>query len=448
MLALIAVLAPIHSYAATAPGVVWEHIYTAPGDSGANCIANTSDGGFIVTGYTHQMGDNNSSMFLMKTDSLGNMTWDKIFGGGLYDASGFSVVQAPDGGYTAVGYIDQPKTQQDVYLVKTDANGNQLWNKTYGGPQNDVGYWVANTPDGGYIITGYTYSFIGNMQVYLIKTDANGNMEWNQTFGGGVKDCGNSVEPTQDGGYIIAGYTRTYGHQTTQFMDTGGEDVWLIKTNSNGTEQWNRTYGGSDFDAAYAVIQSSDGGYMLAGDTYSYGLGNNNGSVSSNSDQVLVGGNSTNSNANVWLIKTDSNGSEQWNETFGGINDDGAFSVIETPDGGYVTTGVTHSYGSGNSSIYTIKVNSTGGEEWTSVLGGSYDNGGQSIVATGDGGYVIAGYTQQSNNGYDEVLLFKLGNSTATVTKNSPDSSIYVIGIFLGVIVIGFLAWFVFLRKK
>jgi len=195
---------------------------------------------------------------------------------------GYSVEQTQDGGYIIAGYtysFGAGEEDADVYLIKTDAYGNVEWTKTYGGSSYDYGNSVQQTQDGGFIIAGATYSFgAGGCDVYLIKTDAYGNVEWTNTYGGSDYDGGYSVQQTKDGGYIIAGYTCSFG--------ASGCDVYLIKTNANGNVEWTKTYGGSDLDKGYSVQQTQDGGFIIAGYTYSFGAGG----------------------ADVYLIKTDANG--------------------------------------------------------------------------------------------------------------------------------------------
>jgi hypothetical protein len=199
------------------------------------------------------------------------------------------------------------------------------WEKTFGGTKSDWGYSVQQTRDGGYIIVGWTESFgAGGLDVYLIKVDANGNMQWSKTFGGG--DGGSSVQQTRDGGYIIVGWTRSFG--------AGLADVYLIKVDANGNMQWSKTFGCRGDDRGYSVQQTSDGGYIIVGYTESYGAGGED----------------------VYLIKVDANGNMQWSKTFGGSGDDGGSSVQQTSDGGYIIVGWTRSFGAGWYDVYLIKL--------------------------------------------------------------------------------------------
>jgi hypothetical protein len=252
-------------------------------------------------------------------------------------------------------------------LIKTDTEGNEEWNKTFGGDDGDVGFSVQQTTDGGYIITGFTSSYgtAGGWDVWLIKTDTEGNEEWNETFGSGNDwDEGHSVQQTTDGGYVITGQT--------------SGDLWLLKTDSQGDEEWNQTFGGSSADYGESVQQTTDGGFIITGSTSSFG----NGSY------------------DVWLIKTDSQGNVVWNQTLGDASYQKGFSVQQTDDGGYIITGYYGSY-----DVWLIKTNSQGQEEWNKTFGGSGQDVGYSVQQTTDGGYIITGYTYSYGNGGDVWLI-------------------------------------------
>jgi hypothetical protein len=208
------------------------------------------------------------------------------------------------------------------------------WSRTFGGSEDDIGYSVQQTSDGGYIIAGYTISFgAGSADVYLVKTDSQGVEEWSRTFGGSESDGVYSVQETSDGGYIIAGWTDSFG--------AGVSDVYLVKTDSQGREEWSRTFGGSESDGGFSVQETSDGGYIITGWTDSFSA----------------------SGSDVYLVKTDSQGREEWSRTFESASNDVGRSVQETSDGGYIIAGETRSFGAGQLDVYLVKTGSQGMEE-------------------------------------------------------------------------------------
>ncbi len=358
------------------------------------CVIETSDGGYIITGNTRSYGTGVSSdVWLIKTDESGNHVWNQTYGGTGND-EGRWVIETSDGGYIITGYKwfgDNGNT--DVWLIKTDANGDEEWNQTYGGIHSESGYYIAQTNDGGYIITGYHSTGISAYtNVLLIKTDANGDEEWNQTFSrGSTIDQGNCVVQTADGGYIIAGSTQT-------MVDSWPGDVWLIKTDENGDEMWNQTYGGTDWDIGYSVLQSSDEGYIVAGYTQSYGV---------------------DGSRDVWLIKTDANGNHVWNQTYGGIDNDEGRCVVQTSDGGYIITGyqqstlVASTMSTRNgppTKVLLIKTDENGNHQWNQTYGGTGYDVGKCVVQATDGGYIIIGYTTSYGAGEMDVWLLKVAS--------------------------------------
>jgi hypothetical protein len=361
------------------PQPAWSNTFGGSGEDHGLSVQQTSDGGYIIAGWTKSYGAGGYDVWLVKTDSSGNVAWNRTFGGSRWDF-GYSAQQTSDGGYIVTGNTKSYGAGSfDVWLIKADSSGNMAWNRTFGGSGNDKGSSVQQTSDGGYVIAGSTTSYgAGNADVWLIKTDSSGDAEWNKTFGGPPLDYGNSVGQTSDGGYVIVCYTDSYG--------AGSGDVWLIKTDSSGNEVWNKTFGGSGNDYGSSVQQTSDGGYVIAGSTRSYGAGE----------------------VDVWLIKTDSSGNEVWNKTFGGSRDDYGNSVGQTSDGGYIIAGETSSYLGGGGGAWLIRTDSSGNEEWNKTFGGSSSDGGSSVQQTSDGGYIFTGAIYSYEAGSYDVWLMKV----------------------------------------
>tara|TARA_Y100000385_G_C13038062_1_gene613961 strand:+ start:142 stop:1455 length:1314 start_codon:yes stop_codon:yes gene_type:complete len=261
----------------------------------------------------------------------------------------------------------------------------QVWEKTFGGSLYDDSRSIQQTNDGGYIICGWTHSFgNGNGDVYLIKTNGNGIEQWSQTFGGGDGDGGRNVQQTNDGGYIICGDTESFSN--------GERDIYIIKTDENGIEEWNNTYGGINNEEGYFIRQTTDGGYIFCGRTESFG----NGFVSK---------------PDIYMVKIDENGIEEWYKTYGGLGLEVGYSIQQTTDGGYVICGVTENFNSGNDDVYIIKTDSNGDSLWTKTYGDQINfEGGNTIQQTTDGGYIISGQSNSNINGIinRDILLIKI----------------------------------------
>jgi len=238
----------------------WNRTYGGAYDDFAYSVVQTSDGGYAIAGNTYSFGAGASDAWLIKTDAAGNMQWNKTYGGTDYEYVR-SMVQTSDGGYALAGLTGY--YAYSVWLVKTDSAGNMQWNKTYEGSS-----WVEcviQTGDGGYALVGTIYSgeYTGKWDFWLIKVDSSGNMIWNQVYGGAYEDDAYSMVQTSDGGYALAGWTDSYD------VGWGYGDFWLVKTDSGGNLQWNKTYGGVNSDWAHSVIQTRDGCYAMAGGTFS-----------------------------------------------------------------------------------------------------------------------------------------------------------------------------------
>jgi hypothetical protein len=310
--------------------IIWDKTYEGDWSTYCRCVQQTTDGGYVITGKTEPFGGD-SNVWLFKTDSTGNIVWNKTFGGTDDDYS-YSVRQTTDGGYILVGGTKSYGVGEiDVWLIKTDTNGNMIWYKTFGGADYDWGNCIQQTTDGGYIIVGATESFGSPARdVYLIKTNSAGKLIWEKNFGGTGTEIGNYVQQTTDGGYIITGFTWSYGN--TYY------DVWLIKTDSSGNKVWDRTYGRSQWDTGNCVQQTTDGGYIITGETYF-------------SPFTYF--------PDVWLIKTNKIGIKMWSREFGGYGDSWGNCVQQTTDGGYVIVGFTQFY-EANGDIYFIKTDESG----------------------------------------------------------------------------------------
>jgi hypothetical protein len=349
-------------------------------DDGGHSLIQTSDGGYAITGVTKSFGAGEWDVYLVKLDAHGNLQWTKTIGGPETE-EGNSLIQTSDGGYVIAGATNSSGAGYvDFYVVKLDADGNLQWTKTIGGPGYEIGNSLIQTSDGGYAIAGETESFgAGGKDVYLVKLDANGNLQWTKTIGGKGWEAGFSLIQTSDGGYAIAGYTSSFG--------AGQLDVYVVKLDANGNLQWTKTIGGPGEEIGTSLIQTSDGGYAIAGGTRSFGAGG----------------------TDVYVVKLDADGNLQWTKTIGGKKEDVGASLIQTSDDGYAIAGVTNSFGAGGTDVYVVKLGANGNLQWTKTIRAKSKNLiKSSIVQTSDGSYVIAGTTRSFGAGKDDVYVVKL----------------------------------------
>ncbi len=366
----------VHHVGSSKPPITeWAQTYGGADKEYAHSMIQTSDGGYALAGFTESCGAGNYDFWLVKTDADGNMQWNRTYGG-IYEDAAFSVVQTSDGGYAIVGYFSDP-ANVNWLLVKTDSDGNMQWNQTYAMTNFDWAHGVAQTDDAGYAIAGYTGHFNGPCDFWLIKTNSTGHPEWNKTYHNRYIDRAECFIKTSDGGFALAGLTGPGGL---------GRDAWLVKTDSTGKAEWNQTYGGSDNDWINSIVQTNDDGYVLAGFTRSFGAGI----------------------SDFWLIKTDANGNMEWNKTYGGASNDNAYSVVHTVDGGYTIAGHTRSFGAGALDCWLVRTDLDGNMQWNQTFGGTCYDYGKVVFQTSDGGYTIAGHTDSFGAGNHDFWLIKL----------------------------------------
>jgi hypothetical protein len=347
-------------------------------------IKQTSDGGYIATGVTQTYAANFYDVWLVKLNSSGDQDWYNTFDQVVGNDFGFSVQQTSDGGYIVAGCYAQTGSALSVYLIKTDSNGDLDWEKKFGTASgHDIAYCVTQTSDGGYAVIALTQSYgAGSNDAWLIKTDSDGEEEWSQTYGGVSSDNGFCVKEIDDG-FIITGETETYGN--------GDDDLWLIKTDSNGDELWNVTHGGEEKDSGHCIVKTSSGYNIL-------------GSISSEGDPD-----------DFWLIETDSSGSKISDKTWTGADSGvsgfntfskfrGGISMKNTNDDGLILTGITDADGGGTRGAYLIKLDSSGNEDWKQLFGGTAVDEIYSVDKTSDGGYILGGcsfsYGTTANDGW------------------------------------------------
>jgi hypothetical protein len=351
------------------PDTLWTKIYGGVDPDIGLSVQQTSDNGYIITGWTRSFGAGGADIYLIKTDSLGDTLWTRTYGGFL-DDQGLSVLQTFDNGYIIAGLTSSYGAGDiDIYLVRTDSSGDTLWTGTYGSVDRDKGNAVLQIADGGFIVTG-SYTWFGSADVSLMRVAPNNCPIWWFNYGGDYHDYGYAVQATSDGGYIITGETRSFGPGTPD-----KSNVYLIKTDVDGDTLWTRTFGGIENEVGYAVRQASDGGYIIVG---------------SGPDQI--------GNPSILIIKTDVNGDSVWLKTYCGAEWANGYAVVETDDGGFLAAGETVD------DIYLIKVNVAGDSLWTRTYGGDDIDAAQAIQKTFNNGYIVAGYTQSLTTNRDVWL--------------------------------------------
>lgn len=414
------------------PGIQWQKCWGGSYDDFARSIQQTNDGGFIIVGYTDSndgdvIGWHGSwDGWVVKLNSAGNIQWQKCLGGSGADFL-FSVKLTSDNGYIISGttYSNDGDVSgnhgiADSWIVKLDSTGILEWQKCLGGTSVEGANCIQVTNDGGYILSGFTDSNDGDVSgnhggtdIWVFKIDSAGTIQWQKCLGGSDTETSLSIQQTIDYGYIVSGVTESNDGDVNG--NHGNDDCWVIKIDSVGSIQWQKCYGGNNNEQINSILATSDSGYIFAGETLS-----NDGDVVGNHGDW-----------DYWIVKLNLVGNIQWQKCLGGVDQDHAYSIDLFTNGGYLISGrtcsndndVTNKHTQGTNDCWIIHLDSLGSIEWETCLGGSFSDIGYSFQQTSDSGYIVSGWSQSNdgdvsgNHGWNDYWIIKLSHSTTGVIE-------------------------------
>lgn len=386
--------ATILAVSASAQEVIWSENHGGQYNESGRAGLATSDGGYLVLGNTYSMGSGEYDLYLVKIGAAGDTVWTRTYGGSKAEA-GFDLIKTDGENYLLIGSTrSYGNGKRDVYLVKVNSYGDLLWSKTYGGAEDDEGRSIRSTSDGGFIIGGSTGSSgAGYNDVYLLKIDSLGDTIWTRTYGGGGGESGYAVREAIGGGYIAIGATGSFGE--------GYSSVYVVRVDAVGDSVWAGAYGGTGADFGYSMVGTPDRGFLLAGATASFGAGY----------------------SDAYLIKIDSLGLVEWERTYGGSWEDRAYGVFRNADGNYMLIGATQSFGSGGNDIYLVKIAPTGDTIWTNTYGGTEADYGHAIFQEPQFDYIVVGETGSYSSGGTDLYVIKV-KGESTPVEEEPDQTL------------------------
>jgi type IX secretion system substrate protein len=414
------------------PTIQWENCFGGTNDDESWSIIQTNDSSYVVAGFAYSRNGNLDSSnhiggaWLIKLNTYGLILWQKSYGGSSLGDYPQSIIQTTDGGFIFTGNTSSSNGDLsntinhgdgDAWVCKLNDTGGVQWSKCYGGSLQDYGESIVQTTDGGYIFAGFTYSNDGDVHgnhgtdvdYWVVKLNDTGAIQWSKCYGGSSLDEAYSIVQTTDGGYIVAGYTDSGDGDVTGYSGPNSEE-WIVKIDSLGNIQWEKCFGGNTGGtAAYSIIQTSDGGYLTVGNA------NGNGGIVTGNH----GGN------DYWLVKLTDTGDVQWQKCYGGSSDDIAYTVVKTIDGKYAIGGYSVSNNGevtgnhGDNDFWIVKLDTNGTLLWEQSYGGILDEQAHSMIATNDNGLAITGISTSNS---DEVTGYHGGVADYWVVKLNPDS--------------------------
>ena len=414
----------------------WDKSFGGTGDDLLYGLQQTADGGFILGGWSSSgaTGSKTSTNFgaqdfwVLRLDADGNKLWERSFGGAGDDGI-TSLQQTSDGGFILGGCsrsgVSGNKTNSnfggyDFWVVRLDTNGDKVLERIFGGTGDDILYGMQQTTDGGFILGGYSISDasgnktspnFGAYDFWVVRLDASGNKLWDRSFGGSSYDAIASLQQTADGGFILGGFTQSGADGNKTSASLGSRDFWAVRLDTNGNPLWDRSFGGSGFDDLTSLQQTFDGGFILSG--YS---------------QSSPSGNKTSPNFgsyDFWVVRLDSTGNELWDRSFGGTGQDVPVSIRQTSAGGFIvggsatsgTGGSKTSFGQGGYDCWVVRLDANGNQLWDPSFGGTGDDSLSNLERTMDGGYILGGYSLSGLGGDKTSPSF--GNNDFWIVKLS-----------------------------
>lgn len=411
------------------PSIQWEKSLGGYDGDYARSIQQTTDGGYIVAGYSESIdGDVTGNhgiwdYWVVKLSDTGMIEWQKSLGGS-FDDEAYCIKQTTDGGYIVAGYstsnsgdVTNNHGGKDYWIVKLNSTGAIDWQKSFGGSSGDEAYSIQQTTDGGYIVAGISQSndfdvsghhgSLNYSDCWILKIDNVGTLLWQKSLGGSGRDYASEIQQTLDGGYIVAGYSESADGDLTSNL--GVWDYWVVKLNDTAGIVWQKSMGGGNLDKAFSIIQTTDGGYIVGGEAAS-----SDGDVSNNLGVQ-----------DYWIVKLNNNGSINWQKSIGGTDVDGAYSIRQTTDGGYIISGYSRSFDGDATNIqggfdcWVVKLFNTGAIDWQKSFGSTNNDEAFSIIQTLDGGYIFTGY---SGGNTGDVTNYH-GNKDYWIVKLNPVST-------------------------